>query len=240
VVLRTLYLLFNEGYARQSGPHLTDPELCDEAILLTARLVNTAIGATPQTHALLALMLLHSSRIPARIDNDGSLCLLEDQDRSRWDRARIRAGLSHLALSASGSNMTPYHCEAAIASCHAIAPGFQESDWSAILSHYDDLARMGAGPIAELNRAVALSMVHGPERGLEALSKIAAHPKLRTYYLLPATQARFLERLGRFCEARDQYLRAYELATNSAERHFLAQRLSAVLGQERNCLIIGE
>lgn len=128
-VLRVLYLLFNEGYLAASGQSLTNSEVCDEAILLTFRLVATPKADLPEVHALLALMLLHSSRLPARTSSEGALCLLEDQDRILWDQSRISAGLQELVKASTGDRLSPYHCEAAIAACHALAPTFEETRW---------------------------------------------------------------------------------------------------------------
>jgi RNA polymerase sigma-70 factor (ECF subfamily) len=226
VVLRVLYLLFNEGYLAAAGAALTDSEVCDEAIILTHRLSATRLGDRPEVHALLALMLLHSSRLPARVGPDGALCLLEGQDRTLWDRERIAAGLARLSQAAAGDRMTPYHCEAAIAACHACAPTFEATDWRAVLAHYDDLVTLAPSAVARLNRAVALAMVEGYPTALETLDGLADDPKMRAYYLFPATQGRFLQRLGRLQEAREAYVSALELAVNDAEKRFLERRLT--------------
>lgn len=234
VARRVLYLVFNEGYLAHAGEDLTNADACDEAILITSRLAAHPIGDRPETHALLSLMLLHSSRLPARVGPDGELCLLEDQDRSRWDVARIRAGFAHLACSAEGSRITPYHCEAAIAACYAVAPTFEETDWSAALAHYDDLIQLAPGGVARLNRAVTIAMVQGPEAGLCELRPLAKDPKLARYYLLPATRARFHERLGDHAAAEADYEEALTLATNEAERRFLRRRLASLTDLRAN------
>lgn len=224
-VTRVLYLLFNEGYLAASGDSLVNAHVCNEAILLTHRLVSTRQTNRPEVHALVALMLLHSSRLPSRVDSDGALCLLEDQDRTQWDHGRIAAGLNELLLGSRGNRLSPYHCEAAIAACHAAAPSFAETDWAAVLSHYDDLLQVNPNAIARLNRAVALSMVHGDEAALLELDRLSSESRLQRYYLLPATRARFLERLGRIDEANAEYNAAFALATNEAERRYLAQKI---------------
>ena len=224
-VLRVLYLLFNEGYLAHAGTELANSDLCDEAILTLSRLVRTKVGDVPEAHALLALMLLHSSRLPARVDESGTLRLLEDQDRAKWDRTRICGGLNELGIATVGDELTPYHCEAAIAAEHCIAPSFQETNWQAILQHYDDLQRIAPSPIGRLNRAIAVSMVSGAEAGLNALGH---DEKLKGYYLLPATRARFLQDLGRTEEAQKEYEAALGLATNEAERRFLQQRIATL------------
>lgn len=224
-VRRVLYLVFNEGYAVAAGDALTDSELCDEALMLAVRLSATPIGDEPATHALVALMLLHSSRFPARVGPDGELRLLEDQDRSLWDRQRIAMGLDRLDRSIGGNSMSRYHAEAAIASCHAIAPTFEATDWGAVLTLYDDLVRLAPSPIVRLNRVVALAMVAGYEAGLAGLENLADEPKLRRYPLYYATRGRFLRALGRVDEAHPAFVLAKDLATNEAERRFLERQL---------------
>lgn len=225
-VRRVLYLVFNEGYAVASGEDLTDAELCDEALMLAARLSATPMGDEPATHALVALMLLHSSRLPARVGPSGELRLLEEQDRALWDRARIGAGLARLERAATGPVMSRYHAEAAIASCHAVAPNFEATAWREVLGHYDDLARLAPSPIVRLNRVVALAMVEGYEKGLEALEELTQEPKLRRYPLYYATRGRFLKALNRGGEARAAYALARDLATNEAERRFLSAQVA--------------
>ncbi|MGV3614739.1 MAG: RNA polymerase sigma factor [Fimbriimonas sp.] len=224
-VRRVLYLVFNEGYAVAAGDTLTDPDTCDEALILADRLSRTPQGDEPATYALVALMLLHSSRLPTRLGPEGELRLLEDQDRSLWDRVRIAAGLDRLAHSATGSEMSRYHAEAAIAACHAIAPTFEATDWREVLVHYDDLVRLASGPVIRLNRAVAIAMIEGYAAGLSELDRLTTDRMLRRYMLFHATRARFLERLGRDDEARVARERARDLATNLAERRFLDRLL---------------
>jgi RNA polymerase sigma-70 factor (ECF subfamily) len=227
-VLRVLYLMFNEGYLAHVGPELTNSDLCDEAILLTSRLANTPVGDQPDTRALLALMLLHSSRLPARVDAEGALRLLEDQDRTLWDTVRIGSGLEQLALAASGEEMSPYHCEAAIAAAHCAAPSFGHTHWTAILEHYDDLMRIAPSPICRLNRAIAISQVHGSAAGLSELEGL----QIEGYYLLPATRGKLQLDLGRFDEAQREYQRALALATNEAEKRFLERSIARCVAME--------
>ncbi|HSI73874.1 MAG TPA: DUF6596 domain-containing protein, partial [Fimbriimonas sp.] len=213
-ILKALYLLFNEGYVAHSGDALTKDDLCDEAIILTSRLVETTPGNTPATHALLALMLLHSARMPSRIDESGALQLLEEQDRTKWDRSRISSGLFHLAQASTGDRLTPYHCEAAIAAAHCMSPSFDETDWVLVLSHYDDLMRVSPSPLARLNRAVAVWQVRGVEDALEELETLS--PALDSYYLLHATR-------GRISGQPEHYAKALALTRNEAERRFIAK-----------------
>ena len=227
-VRRVLYLVFNEGYAAAEGEALTDAELCDEALMLAGRLAATDLGDEPATHALVALMLLHSSRLPARVGPAGDLRLLEEQDRSLWDRARIGAGLERLGRAAEGLAMSRYHAEAAIAACHAVAQSFEATDWEEVVLHYDDLVRLAPSPIVRLNRAVAIGMRDGDAAGLEVLDLEADEPKLRRYMLFHATRGRFHERLGGIAEARCAYEEALKHASNEVEKAFLRRRLSAM------------
>jgi RNA polymerase sigma-70 factor (ECF subfamily) len=224
-VLRVLYLLFNEGYLATTGDTLTRDDLCDQAIEIAGRLNRTKIGRAPATLALLALMLLHSSRLPARISAEGQLCLLEDQDRSRWDQKRIAHGLRYLADSAEGDTLTPYHCEAAIAACHAQADHFDDTDWASVVHHYNDLVTINPSPIGWLNRAVAIAAWQGPSVGLENLELLAEHPKMQNYLLFFATRARLYQQLGDLDLANDNYRRALALARNSTEVAFLNDRI---------------
>ncbi|HWD40728.1 MAG TPA: sigma-70 family RNA polymerase sigma factor [Fimbriimonas sp.] len=225
-VHNVLYLLFNEGYAAHTDPALTRSDLCDEAIILTDRLSRTRIGDVPATHALLALMLLHSSRLAARLSPEGALELLEEQDRSLWDQRRLAAGLQALDRSAQGQDLTRFHLEAGIAAEHALAPTFGQTNWRSVLSQFDDLARLHPSVVVLLNRAIAVSMVHGDERALAELEAIEASGRLDGYYLLPATKAKFLSSLGRHEDAREAYKRALDLAKNPAERAFLEGKLA--------------
>jgi len=225
-VLTVIYLMFNEGYSAHTDPSLVRSELCDEAILLGNRVSKTSIGDRPETHALLALMLLHSSRLPARVSADSSLCLLEDQDRTLWDRCRIGEGMRHLLLSAHGDLPSQYHFEAGIAAAHAAAKSFQDTDWQMVLDNYNLLAGLNPSPVVLLNRAIAIAMIHGPDRGLKQIEAIEKAKALREYYLLPATKARFFEMMGRIEEARSELGRALLLAQNPCEQRFLQKKIA--------------
>ncbi|NIR51340.1 sigma-70 family RNA polymerase sigma factor, partial [candidate division KSB1 bacterium] len=162
-VLEVLYLFFNEGYKAHQGEDLIRQDLCYEAIRLTSLLAAHPKGDLPKVHALLALMLLQGTRLPTRLDSDGNLLLLKEQDRSKWDRDMIQLGLHHLEKSASGEFLSEYHLQAGIAACHATASDYDSTDWHRILTYYDELIRLSHSPVVALNRAVALSMVDGPE-----------------------------------------------------------------------------
>jgi RNA polymerase sigma-70 factor (ECF subfamily) len=179
----------------------------------------------PEVLGLLALMELQTSRAATRADADGNLVLLEDQDRSRWDRARITRGLALLERAGPISHAGPYQLQAAIAACHARATRWEATDWEAILTHYRALAEAAPSPVVELNRAVAIGFARGPAAGLDALDGIDA-ASLRGYHFLPAARADFLRRLGRQAQAAAEYRRALELADNGREQRFYARRLA--------------
>jgi RNA polymerase sigma-70 factor, ECF subfamily len=226
-VLAVLYLIFNEGYASHSGQDLLRGELCDEAIRLAGVLAEL-MPDQPEVLGLLALMELQASRAAARTDADGSLVLLEDQDRMRWDRARIGRGLALLerAGARGSAGAGPYQLQAAIAACHARAASWEATEWERIVDHYEALVALGSSPVIELNLAVAIGLAQGPAAGLAALDELDA-AALRDYHLLPAARADFLRRLGRFPEAAREYRRALDLADNPREKAFLAGRLAA-------------
>jgi len=224
-VLHSLYLLFNEGYKASSGENLVRGELCDEAIRLTELLVRHPAGNQARTHALLALMLLNTARLPARQDDQGNLLRLEEQDRTRWDQTMIERGMSHLRESASGDSMSEYHLQAGIAACHATAKDYQATDWGRILSLYDRLMEFDDSPVVALNRAVAVSNVHGPKAGLDAVKAIRDSRKLNSYYLLYAVLGEFELRLNHRRPAVEQFRKAFELAETKSERAFLSKRM---------------
>jgi RNA polymerase sigma-70 factor (ECF subfamily) len=225
-VLAVLYLIFNEGYAAHSGQDLLRGELCEEAIRL-GRVLAELMPDQPEALGLLALMELQAARAPARTDADGNLVLLEDQDRRRWDRARIDRGLALLARAGARGNAGagPYQLQAAIAACHARAASWEATDWGRIVDHYRALAALAPSPVVELNLAVAVGLADGPAAGLAALDELDA-AALRDYHLLPAARADFLRRLDRFREAAVEYRRALGLADNPREKAFLAARLA--------------
>src|SRR5437762_9742374 len=185
-VLQTLYLLFNEGYKASSGDHLIREDLCLEAIRLTSLVVEHPAGDQPRTQALIALMLFNAARLPGRIDQEGNILRLKEQDRSIWNQAMITRAVQHLNLSAAGNEVTPYHLQAAIAACHCAATDYQATDWQKTLSLYDQLLKLDASPIIALNRAVAVANVHGAQAGIDAVHSIPRGTQLNSYYLLYA------------------------------------------------------
>jgi RNA polymerase sigma-70 factor, ECF subfamily len=223
-VLAVLYLLFNEGYKASAGPELVRTDLCREAIRL-GRILNTLMPDEPEAGGLLSLMLFQHSRRLARVDQDGELVTLEDQDRSRWDRDEIDEAGSLLDRALARASVGPYQLQAAIAGCHAQSPGPDSTDWARIATLYERLLEVMPHPIVRLNRAVAVAMADGPDRGLVLVDELEVSGELSDYHLLHATRADFLRRLGRRDEARAAYLRALELTSSDAERRFLARRL---------------
>jgi len=227
-VLAALYLLFNEGYDAHQGDDLVRRELCAEAIRLGELLAGHPLTRRPKTHALLALLLLQSSRLAARLDGDGRLLRLAEQDRAQWDQAAIRAGLYHLEQAAEGDELSEYHLQAGIAACHAVAVSEASTNWPAILMYYEALFALTQSPIVALNRAVALAMVAGPRAGLAALAEIEAQGLLPNYYLLPACLAELYQRMGDNARAASYYRAALGLAQNAAERRFLLSQLDLI------------
>jgi len=226
-VHRALYLLFNEGYHGASPESAVRAELCQEAMRLTAMLLKHPLGTTPATYALAALMCLDAARLPARVDTSGNLNSLFDQDRSRWDRELVADGLRLLDLAATGSELTEYHVEAAIASVHARALRAENTDWKAIVSLYDTLMTIRPSPVVALNRAIAVAQSEGPERGLEEIGSISGRERLAAYPFYPAALGELEFRRGRHETAREHFRAALALARNPAERRFLKQRMTA-------------
>jgi len=226
-VHRTLYLLFNEGYHGASPESAVRVELCQEAMRLTALLLEHPLGATPATFALAALMSLHAARLPGRVDASGNLSSLFDQDRSQWDQSLVVEGLNVLELSATGPELTEYHVEAAIASVHALALRAEDTDWGNIVSHYDTLMSIRPSPVVALNRAIAIAQYEGPERGLEEIQNIADRNRLAAYPFFHAAMGEFELRNGQHEIARGHFREAAALARNPMERRFYVGRVSA-------------
>jgi RNA polymerase sigma-70 factor, ECF subfamily len=228
-VLAVLYLIFNEGYTSTEGK-LLRLELCDEAIWLV-RVVNRLMPREPEPMGLLALMLLQHSRRDARVDQDGDLVLLEDQDRARWDQEMIDEGLAVLDAAIEIRRPGPYQVQAAIAALHARAPRPEDTDWPQIATLYRGLKAMWPTPVIELNRAVAVAMADGPDAGLALMEPLA--DELDRYHLFHAAKADLLRRSGRTREAELAYRRAIDLVTNPVELKYLTQRLSGIQEEQR-------
>ena len=227
-VLTVIYLVFNEGYAATRGERLIRTDLSAEAIRL-GRLVRGLMSPQPPAEAtgLLALMLLHDSRRDARLDEAGELVLLEDQDRSRWNRAQIAEALPLVEEALRGGS-GPFAVQAAIAAVHCQATRHEDTDWPQIVRLYDVLERLQPSPIVSLNRAVAVAMVNGPQSGLQIIEALAANGDLENYHIFHAARADLLRRSGAREGAAKSYLRALELVTNDSERRYLQRRLQEV------------
>ena len=226
-VLAVLYLLFNEGYSASSGSDLVRVGLTTEAIRLT-RVLAELMPAEAEVSGLLGLMLFTDSRRRARVDQQGELVTLDEQDRSRWDQDEIAEGRRVLNAAMAGRLAGPYQLQAAIAACHAAARRASETDWVTVADLYTRLSEIAPSPVVELNRAVALGMADGIEVGLSRVDRLEASGALEGYYLLPATKADLLRRLGRHAEASASYRAALDLAPTDVERRYLLRRLAEV------------
>lgn len=223
-VLRVIYLVFNEGYAASSGDTLTRHDLSGEAIRLARLIVD--LLPQPEAMGLLALMLLHESRRAARTQTSDDLILLEDQDRSLWNRELIAEGSALVERALATRQIGPYALQAAISAVHAEAPASAATDWAQIVGLYDVLARLEPSPVIELNRAVAVAMRDGPAAGLRLIETILAGGELADYRLAHAAHADLCRRLGKTAEARVSYQRALKLTQQAPERRFLERRLA--------------
>ena len=235
-VLFVLYLIFNEGYTATSGDQLIRRELCDEAIRLTHVLTHLLmqeflLSEVPEAMGLLALMLLHDARREARVGPEGEMVLLEEQDRSRWDRGKIQEGIGILERLLLLKRPGPYQIQSAISALHAQAARAEETDWPQIAALYHELMKMTPSPVIELNRAVALAMADGPLTGLKLLDQPILKQELSDYYLFHAARADLLRRLGRLGDAREAYTLALGQCQNERERAFLRRRLVEVSEQ---------
>jgi len=225
-VLQVIYLVFNEGYSASSGATLTRNDLSSEAIRLGRLLLE--LLPEPELQGLLALMLLTESRRAARTSTDGELILLEDQDRSLWDREQIAEGLALVRQALASRDFGPYTLQAAIAAVHAEAVDFEKTDWAQITGLYNVLMQAAPTPLVELNRAVAVAMRDGPEAGLRLVDAILDRGDLKTYHLAYAARADLCRRLGKNDEARAAYRHALELTLQGPERRFIERRLAGL------------
>jgi RNA polymerase sigma factor (sigma-70 family) len=223
-VLEVLYLVFNEGYSATAGDDWIRPGLCEDALRL-GRILAGLVPREPEVHGLVALMEIQASRLRARVGPAGEPVLLLDQDRARWDRLLIRRGLAALERAeALGGALGPYALQAAIAACHARARTAAETDWARIAALYEALLRVQPSPVVELNRAMAVAMASGPAAGLELADRLTSEPSLTAYHLLPSVRGDLLAKLGRFDEARAEFVRAASLTRNARERQLLLER----------------
>ncbi len=230
-VQAVLYLIFNEGYTATAGDSLIRRELAAEAIRLSRMLVEL-MPKEPENLGLLALMLLHDSRRDARVSSDGELVPLEEQDRTFWDREQIRQGVELVERALPQGRIGPYQLQAAIAAVHAEAKTAQQTDWKQIAALYGELTRLEPSPVVELNRAVAVALSDGLERGLALIDGLGFAGELDSYHLYHAARADILRRLGRRQEAEEAYRRALALTANAVERRYLRRRLAELGNQE--------
>ena len=226
-VLEVIYLIFNEGYAATAGDEWMRPALCEEALRL-GRILAELAPREPEVHGLVALMEIQASRVGAPTDAAGRPILLLEQDRGRWSQLLIRRGLAALERAeAMGVALGPYALQAAVASCHANARTAADTDWVRIVALYDALAQLAPSPVVDLNRAVAVSMGFGPAAALEIVDRLGTDSRLDSYHLLPSVRGDLLEKLGRFDEARGEFMRAAALAQNARERTLLLGRAAS-------------
>ncbi|SEN74212.1 RNA polymerase sigma factor [Actinacidiphila rubida] len=227
-VLHALYLLFNEGYHGSDPDDPVRPFLCEDALRLTELLLGAEATARPEVHALAALFCFGAARLPTRLDEDGVFVPLEDQDRGRWDPARIERGLVHLARSAAGDHLSPWHLEAGIACEHAIAPSVRATDWDRIAGFYQLLAEQAWSPVVALNRGLALAERDGVDAGRRELIALAGEPKLSRYPFYWAARADLERRAGCHAAARENYARAVALSRSPAERVSFERRIASL------------
>ncbi len=228
-VLDSLYLMFNEGYAATSGDQMIRDDVAAEAIRLAHMIAMHPAVSAPRAWALVSLMLLHAARFPARIDSEGTLFLLRDQDRRKWDRAMIAEGMRALDRASAGDRITPFHLEAGIAACHAAAATWASTDWAQIIDLYDDLLALTRSPVVAMNRAIAVSRIDGALAGLAALDAIDDLDALARYPLLPAIQAELWREAGDMARAIECYRAALGLARSAPEQRWLNTRLSLLV-----------
>ncbi len=226
-VLKVIYLIFNEGYSATTGDELMRPTLCEDALRL-GRILAELTPTEPEVHGLIALMEIQASRTRARVTSTGEPVLLFDQNRTQWDQLLIHRGLTAIER-AHKINTTrgPYLLQAEIAACHARARTPSETDWPRIVILYTELAQVTPSPVIELNRAVAVSMAHGPKAGLSLVDALASQPFLACYHLFPSVRADLLYKLGRHPEARTEFERAAALTRNTRERDLLLTRAAS-------------
>lgn len=225
-VHQVLYLLFNEGYSSSEGERAIRADLCEEAARLCHLLCSHSHFRTSAAHALMALMLFHAARLESRLDQRGSILLLEEQDRGRWDQRLIQRALEFLTQSAEGTVISPFHLEAAIAYHHCTAPSLAETDWPAILRLYDALLTLQSSPIYLLNRAIVVAQIDGPHAGIRVLEEAEQNQALRHYHLFDATLGELYRTAGDPARARQHFETAWRKTTSPFDRELIERRLA--------------
>jgi RNA polymerase sigma factor (sigma-70 family) len=229
-VVETIYLLFNEGYSASSGNEMIRYELCEEAIRLAEMIViHPAIQNKSSVYALLALMLLNASRFRSRVDKNGNIRTLSEQDRKMWDASLIQKGLVYMEKSAADNRISIYHIMAAISACHCAAPDFESTDWNAILNLYDHLLLIDHSPLVKLNRAVALAKVAGPPKAVEELEQLKNDSSFHSYHLLYATEGEFYFEMKEYSKAAEAYKKAIAHSPLQPEKDLLQKKLEGCL-----------
>ncbi|WP_425390575.1 RNA polymerase sigma factor [Ekhidna sp.] len=228
IVLKIVYLLFNEGYKSAEGENLIRKDLCEDAIRLNTVLLESEICNTPSANALMALMFFHSSRFDARVDQKGNVVSLEDQDRSKWSQELIQRGLRFLEAASEDGAMNEYLIQAAISATHCSAANFEQTDWKNILSLYDLQLQLTPTPIVELNRVVALEKVHGPLLGLKEVERLEATQFFEEYYLFYAIKSEILHKMGGIEEAKLALEKSIELCKNKREKNYLYLKMNRI------------
>jgi RNA polymerase sigma factor (sigma-70 family) len=229
-VVETIYLLFNEGYSASSGNEMIRYELCEEAIRLAEMIaMHPVIQSKSNVYALLALMLLNASRFRSRVDKNGNILTLSEQDRKMWDALLIQKGLVYMEKSAADNRISIYHIMAAISACHCSAPDFESTDWMAILGLYDHLLLIDHSPLVKLNRAVALAKVAGPQKAVEELEQLKNDSSFRSYHLLYATEGEFYFEIKEYSRAAEAYKKAIAHSPLQPEKDLLQKKLESCL-----------
>jgi RNA polymerase sigma factor (sigma-70 family) len=225
-VHQVLYLIFNEGYSTSKGETAIRTDLCEEAARLCHLLCSHRHCSTPTTFALMALMLFHAARLDARLDHQGYVLLMEDQDRGKWDRRLIRRAKQFLDRSAEGTTISPFHLEAGIALYHCSARSYGETDWPAILRLYDALLQIHRSPVYLLNRAIVVAQIEGPRAGIRALDEVGQNDSLRHYHLFDATLGELYRRAGDMDQARRHFTLARQKTSSPSDHEIIDRRLS--------------
>jgi RNA polymerase sigma-70 factor (ECF subfamily) len=228
-VMQVLYLIFNEGYNSSCKEELIRKDLCEEAIRLSLLLTENNYTSYPKCYALISLMCLLASRFEARLDENGEIILLEDQDRSKWNKELISIGMRFLGKSAEGNELSEYHLEAAIVSEHTIAKNLEETNWDKILSLYDILTKMNKSPVIKMNRAIVLGKTSGPQSGINAINAINGIDNyIESNYLFAATLGELYKQVNEIEKAKIYFVKALQLVSSPVEKRLLIKKIESI------------